>query len=216
MGFKRILEQANTCDWKHRNWYRDANTYLATMTEHFTMPLEKVVGICSALSPSCGWKQNVQDTYRFIRSNGKYKGCVTYGPQVVKAHRILRLKKRFNEIPDILHGPKTVAFYNALMSPSSNGDPVIDTHMVKAYLNDPKIDSGDKIIKALLKPNKVVEMQGEIRELAAECNINIHSCQAIIWSTWKRITGNRIDSNALPIWESLLNAPYIQEGLFVN
>ncbi len=211
----KLLDQCTKQDWKRAGWYQDANLYLVQMSEHLQVPIEKVTGVCAALSPSCLWKQNVVDTYQFIKRNGKGYVPTTYPRQVDKARRILRLaRKHLGRIPVILNGPKTVAFYRALLDPNGKTEPVVDTHMIKAFLGDPEIDKSNKLVKRYLKPNRMVEVQREIEALAEEYRLNVHGMQAVLWSVWKRVTDNRVDSNTLPIWNSMVNQPAMQQNLF--
>ena len=212
MSLKQVIEQSNATDWKNKDWYVRAHEYLETMAIHCNMPLEKVAGICASLSPNCQWKQNVTDTYRFIKSKGRAR-VTTYS--TVKAKAILKLRKgQLHKIPEILHGPKIRPFYLALLDPNDASEPVIDTHMIKAYLGNPELNSNGSEVKRISKPNNMIPVQEEVKSLAREYNLNIHSCQAIIWSAWKRITANKVYTNSLPIWNSLVNQVYEQPKLF--
>ncbi len=217
MNLDHLLRQATSSDLKRSNWYVEANFYLNQISCHLDIPMEKICGIVSALSPACPWKQNIIDAYQFIKSNGHYPNCVTYKRQVQKALRILKLsKKSLHKIPDILGGPKTRAFYQVLLDPTGFSIPVVDTHIIKAFLGQPDIPKNDKRVKYYLKPKNITVIAEAIEELAIDHKMNVHSMQAILWSTWKRITDNKVYSNALPNFEYLVSAPKEQRRLSIN
>jgi hypothetical protein len=215
-NYQKLWREIDKYDLQHVNWYVEANTYLSQIAEHFHIDLEVVAGITSALSPGCPWKRNVTETYQFIKSNSKCR--VTTYDNGLKARKILRLKRKFYwKITNILNGAKIAPFYIALMNPKNNGIPVIDTHMIRAWINNPGLNTKHREFKRIYSNNKEMnKMKEACIEIANKHSLNIHSVQAVLWSRWKRITDGRTYTNSYPIWGSLVNQVYEQQRLFAN
>ena len=211
-NLENLYRQCSKDDLKNKNWYVNANLYIGDMSMFFDIPIEKTAGIVSALSPACPWKQNIIDAYNFIKARGKYKP-VTYSSQVRKALRILKLRKdRLGQIHSILNGPKTKCFYHALLRPYGTTPPVIDTHMIKAFLGLPNADNRDKRVRYYAKEKNQSVIQGAIINLAIDLGIHHHALQAILWSAFKRITDNKVYSNVMPSFTYLIEAPKRQDA----
>jgi hypothetical protein len=213
LRFKEVYKAAMLSEVRQgTGWYREAHIYLEQLAAHFDLPIEKVIGITAALSPRANWKQNISDTYHFIKNKGKYK-VVSYYQQKQKALAILRLKKvTEDKILNILHGPKTSQFFLTILHPEIDHNPVIDRHIIRCYLN--KATCSDRELGKIFGSLKTLEtISNAITQIAKEENIFVSHCQAIIWSVWKRLTKNHVKSNAFPIFESLINGVTEQQTL---
>jgi len=74
------------------NWYFEINEYCMHLSEAFDVPLIKVAGILSALSPNNKFEQNCIDLERFLHSGG-LTSASTYKAQRDKAFIILKMHK---------------------------------------------------------------------------------------------------------------------------
>jgi len=73
---------------KSQDWYFRVNEYCQTISETYSVPLIKVAGIMSALSPNNTFASNVKSLEAFLRTKGNCK-VSTYNGQKIKALTIL-------------------------------------------------------------------------------------------------------------------------------
>ena len=107
-----------------KDWYREANAWCNSQASRYSLPLETVCGVMSALSPGTNWEQNKKDTIAILEKRKDYK-CTTYGPNVLKAREILA-----DGIPrfSMKTGPKTYNFYYNILDPEHPDYITIDRH----------------------------------------------------------------------------------------
>lgn len=90
-------------------WYWEARKWAKVVSKEYNIPLYKVVGILSALSPRNRWERNKLDTVSIIKK-GKNATVATFNPNKAKALRILKCEE--SEVLEILNGMKTKSFYS--------------------------------------------------------------------------------------------------------
>lgn len=73
-------------------WYKEANELCQKLAEKYSLPVSKVVGVFSALSPGTNFEQNKRDAEAIISGKSGHK-CTTYGANVAKARAILASDK---------------------------------------------------------------------------------------------------------------------------
>lgn len=106
-----------------REWYRRARGNAIKYSKKYNLPLSQVCGIIAALSPRLQWKINLRRTRECLEDKPRLG---VFAKNWDKALKIKAGKDPY----EVLSGPKTRAFYDALM-----GDPtaiVLDTWMLKA------------------------------------------------------------------------------------
>jgi hypothetical protein len=75
---------------EHNNWYQEAQDFGADVSKLFDIPLSKVLGIVSVLSPLKEWSKNKEIAIEFIASGD----CGHMKNNKRKAKDILALKSR--------------------------------------------------------------------------------------------------------------------------
>lgn len=159
------------------HWYRDARRWCKEISKNTGVPLEKVVGVLAALSPSNKWPQNKADTINFIVTGGMCKVC-TYSVQKEKALYILFFCDTKAEILETLRGPKTKAFFTNIFHCLTDGVVTLDRWALRAV--------GHHADKTPTKGERE-EILTAYKEAAAEVGIRSHEFQAIIWENIKQL-----------------------------
>jgi hypothetical protein len=184
---RRLLHyyrKANTDDLLNVNWYKDANEFCKQLSEDFDVPLFKVVGVCSAMSPQKNWQENKKLTFHFLR--GKRGGH--YPNQVEKAQACITAndaEEIFNMLT--IGGKKTSWFFYNILYPDIPTGVTIDRHAIGACVFSPKE------IKAL--PDEYSNISINQYKFFAECfvlsarivGVLPHEFQAIVWSVYRRL-----------------------------
>lgn len=113
---------AEQIDAGHR-WYVDAHDVAASQAEYYGTTVTVAAGVLAATSPRLGWGPNVSIAERMLASGGTLeRGAL--GRSLSQARAICA-----GEDPDVvLRGPKTNAFYHAILTAGESPDPVIDRH----------------------------------------------------------------------------------------
>lgn len=128
---KNLIYIFKKSDKSGLNWYREAHDFCVKVAEKYCLPLNKVCGVVSALSPGTNWEQNKKDSVNliesFLGSERKFK-FTTYGQNVVKAFRILRETASPETFFNLKTGAKTYNFYFNILDPANGEYVTIDRH----------------------------------------------------------------------------------------
>lgn len=194
-----------------KRWYPAARRYAQSLARKYDVMLDIAAGVIAALSPGQEWTRNKQSADEFFRAWRTCQSCArerldlaTYGNgPVSKAYAIANGAP----IGPTLHGPKTTAFYRAILDPTSDKDVVIDGHAKSAALgvrfgnHDGWTDAHGKGHKSLNAPGIKVErneyphLETAFRAAASIVGLNVNAFQAIVWIVWKRFpTGYTIQT----------------------
>ena len=154
-----------------QNWYFQVNDYCNTLVELHNIPLIKVAGIMSALSPNNTFNSNVKSLEAFLRTKGNCK-VSTYNAQKNKALTILNSSDSItiDEVKKILGGLKTQAFFDNILRPETSQDVTIDLWMIRHFG-----------IKGSLTPKRYKDASNKIKDLANSLNLLPHQVQAKLW-----------------------------------
>ena len=154
-----------------QNWYFTVNDYCKTVSDMYNVPLIKVAGIMSALSPNNTFASNVKSLENFLKFKGDCK-VATYGNQKIKALAILNSGDDITveEIKKILGGLKTQAFFDNIYRPESSQDVTIDLWMIRHFG-----------IQGSLTPKRYRDASNKIKVLAKQLNLLPHQVQAKLW-----------------------------------
>jgi hypothetical protein len=171
------------------NWYENHNTYFNQVSHGYGIPLEKTVGIASALSPSIPWSRAVRYTDYLIE--GKLDKVKCYTNQVDKAVKILELPngnenitlRDSNSIPDILSGNKTTSFYYNLLLKHDESI-TLDRHAFRILYDCPKTQANLKAITPLMSDRNKYESHCDVyRYVSEKVRINpSYKLQALTWN----------------------------------
>mgnify|MGYP001550779516 CR=1 FL=1 len=159
-----------------KNWYFEIHDYCNTLSELYDVPLIKVAGIMSALSPNNTVRLNCISLEKFLKYNGNCK-VTTFNGQKQKAIEILNAPNdvTVDEIKAILGAKKdsalkTKAFFDNIYRPYSSEEVTIDLWMIRWAK-----------IGGSLTPKKYRDTANKIKELAQEIGVLPHQLQAKIW-----------------------------------
>jgi hypothetical protein len=159
-----------------KNWYFDIHDYCKTLSDFYNIPLIKVTGILSALSPNNTVRSNVISLEKFLRTNGNCK-VTTFNQQKIKALTILKSSDNISidEVKKILgtkkdSGLKTKAFFDNIYRPHTSQEVTIDLWMIRWAK-----------IEGSLTPKKYRGTAQKVKDLAHEIGILPHQLQAKIW-----------------------------------
>ena len=182
-------------------WYSNARKYAKSLARKYNVSLDIAAGVIAALSPGQEWEKNKRSADEFMR---EYRNCdrctlarldlATYGNgPIQKAYAIANGAP----IGPTLHGPKTTAFYRAIVDPMSP-DVVIDGHAKSAALgvrygnHDGWTDAKGIRRRSETAPgikverNEYAHLERAYRIAAATVNLTPAQFQAVIWLVWKR------------------------------
>ena len=150
------------------SWYNRAYNECLLLSQVFELPLSKVVGAVSALSPNNKWNRNLFDTWNFLdKPSLKTKVCTFIG-QRKKALAILESDGSDDSILAILKGNKTCNFYQNILYHKTSDVVTVDTWAYRS------VD-----VKPSVKNFKIVEQA--YKEVANDLNLRPHQLQAVVW-----------------------------------
>ena len=187
---KRYHELAVSCNQSKSgfNWYENYNKLFNSLSASYNIPIEKTVGVSSALSPSIPWNRAVQYT-QFALSN-QFTKVKCYTSQIDKAKAILNLpsdNKFFTLrdttlIPDILHGNKTVSFYYNLLLEDTD-HVTLDRHAIRIIYDIPKNQSNLPLANSIMSNKNKYEKHCDVyRSASNELGYSkAYQLQAITW-----------------------------------
>jgi hypothetical protein len=87
-------------------------------------------------------------------------------------------------VEEVLKGPKIRSFYNNLVDPDGTAHVTIDTHMVRAMLNDHS--ATDSTVSKYATGKKYSWSADRVRAVAKANGISPAEAQAAIWEQWRR------------------------------
>lgn len=152
------------------NWYETINSQCQDIADYYNLPLYKVCGIVSALSPRNKFKRNMEDTIAVIKFGINAK-VATFGHNRRKAVAILEANS-YSEVYAMFKGLKTRNFFTNLYKVHDDAV-TVDVWMIRAYkehiTTKSLTDKGYRMIEKMI--------QDEAREL----NIFPNQLQAIKW-----------------------------------
>lgn len=154
-----------------KNWYFDIHDYCKTLSDVYDVPLIKVTGIMSALSPNNTVRLNCISLEKFLKYNGSCK-VTTFNGQKKKALAILNASDDITvkEIKVILGGLKTRAFFDNIYRPHISQEVTVDLWMIRWA----KIDGS-------LTSKRYRDVADKIRKQANKIGVLPHQLQAKIW-----------------------------------
>lgn len=166
----QLFSKASSEDIDHGlRWYRDANKICVRLANKHRLPLYKVVGVLSALSPRNKWERNIKDTESVIL-HGMNASVCTFNANKEKAVRILEALTPA-EVETILNGRKVKSFFTNILLHDVPSTVTVDVWAMRSVgLNR--------------APNKTLYNQVEeaYKELGEIIGIKPHEAQAVIWS----------------------------------
>ena len=153
------------------NWYSEVNYWCNLVSLEYNVPIYKICGILSALSPRNKFDRNLTDTLSIITQGEKAK-VSTFGNNKAKALRILDA----DNIGDVMRefkGLKTKKFFLNLYK-VYDSNVTVDVWMIRYYKH---------MIKTKSLTNKgYLEIEQQIQKDAAKLNVYPNQYQAHLWA----------------------------------
>lgn len=167
-----------------RDWYANAHR-VAHSISRGTEGVEVGAGIIAALSPQCGWKDNVaQARRRPETARGRFKSNTRARLKVANAIH------RGEEPLRVLLGLKTRSFFAGIVTAGMTDDVCIDRHSIAICLGRTASDAERALDRRVRAHREAyAEYQQAFRTVAAETEYSPAQLQAITWVTWRRLKG---------------------------
>ena len=155
-----------------RRWYIEAHEIARDQAAEHGVTIEVASGVIAAMSPRLGWGPNCVIAERMLAS----RGTLDHGA----LGRSLQQARHIYHGADpmvVLGGPKTRAFYIAILSAGTEGGAVVDRHAWDMLTG----------IRGATPPTiKQYRDAAEKMERAATIlGETVHSVQAVTWITWR-------------------------------
>jgi hypothetical protein len=168
----KILEHFERSGYENKElgltWYNMAHNECILLSQVFEVPLSKVVGVVSSLSPNNKWNRNLHDAWNFLDAPSLETKVCTFMGQRKKALAILESDGSDSEIKRILKGPKTSNFYMNILHYRTSQVVTVDTWAYRSVG-----------LKPTVKNFKVTEQA--YKEVASELGLVPHQLQAVVW-----------------------------------
>jgi len=164
----------------NKNWYRDTNKWCQDFSDTIELPIMPVVGVFSALSPQCSFKQNKIFCEAYFTGFEKHTKT-----QIDKCNRITAFYGYLNQdwnnqkkqIHTYLGGRKTQSFFENILEPNDSQRVTLDRHAFKI--------AGFDIITLT---NKQYDFMEECyQNCAKQVNMLPSELQAILWVYWRDV-----------------------------
>ena len=178
-----------------QQWYKSAHEIAARLARNNNISTAKAAGVLAALSPNNKWERNCLDAEQLIQAfihgsedDAREVSVCTYSAMKEKAIKILNTTEDiyFDEIINILNGPKIIEFFNCIMQ---RKDVCIDGHAYSIWFGErmtmKQVPNIGKRLRERIKSD-YIDATNWINE---EMNTNYlpSDVQAITWVCHKRI-----------------------------
>lgn len=159
------------------NWYYEVNDFCQSLSEIYDIPLIKVSGIMSALSPNNTFASNCKSLEKFLKYKTDCK-VTTFNGQKNKAIEIYFMESPTEEkIKKVLGGLKTQSFFENIYRPHTSTSVTIDLWMIRWAKT-----IGIMPEKASLTPKRYRMISDMVKKVALDLHLKRpHEMQALLW-----------------------------------
>lgn len=194
----KVWEQATPMERElGSEYYHGQHNRLRAIAGNYGIPHHNVIGAFAALSPNNDEDGNYRDLYAVItasleRMEPEEYNVSTYGPNKLKAHRIIS----GGEHPwDVLGGRKVMNFYRNTLDPRDPQPVTVDGHMVSCWHGSRLLlrRASKAGMSAVINDKEYEHIAGDVRKVAKRAGIVSCQMQATLWLAWKRIHRIRFD-----------------------
>ena len=178
-----------------QQWYKSAHEIAARLARNNNITTAKAAGVLAALSPNNKWERNCHDAEQLIQAyihgdedDARNINVCTYGAMKEKAIKILNTNEDifFDEIINILNGPKIIEFFNCIMQ---RKDVCIDGHAYSIWFGErmtmKQVPNIGKRLRERIKSDYLDATSWINEEM--QTNYLPSDIQAITWVCHKRI-----------------------------
>lgn len=162
------------------SWYKEARAFCRATAKEYSVSIEVVTAVISALSPRNKWKQNLKDTITVLEAvrkglNPKDVKTCTFNKNKEKAFAIVREGK-----PSLVKkSNKTSSFFDNIKFEKSL-EVTVDVHAFSVY-------HGKVVPAQRITDKKYQEVADAYKLVAMELGLKAYEIQAICWLTWLRM-----------------------------
>ena len=178
-----------------QQWYKSAHEIASRLARNNNITTAKAAGVLAALSPNNKWERNCLDAEHLIQAfihgnedDARNVSVCTYSAMKEKAIKILNSKEDiyFDEIINILNGPKIIEFFNCIMQ---KNDVTVDGHAYSIWFGErmtmKQVPNIGKRLRERIKSD-YLDATAWIN-LEMQTNYLPSDIQAIVWVCHKRI-----------------------------
>lgn len=167
---------------KGKGWYNSAHKAAKSLSRKYKIPLYKISGVISALSPRNKWLTNVKDTETLLEAYMNKQALEdfkvsTFNRNKEKAWKLLSLNSE-QEVEALLNGKKTQNFFWNIYQPKNPHHVTLDTHMYGVVHNE-------RVISKSFTNKKYEEVKQHFIEFALARNLTPNVVQAICWNNYR-------------------------------
>lgn len=169
-------------------WYFVAHHFCRIAGGGRARHLSRNAGIVAALSPMNHWENNKRKAAELISR----RGVIEFGPNgsngIGLSKNVAKAIAIYNGTDplDVLGGLKVRAFYQTILDPTADIDPVIDRHAFDIAVGE---RTSDKRRGILSRKGVYHEFAIAYREAAKVAGIGSAQMQAITWVAWREALG---------------------------
>lgn len=160
-------------------WYYEVHDYCKGLSEKYDVPLIKVAGMMSVLSPNVSFVQNINSLEKFLETGGD---CTvsTYSKQKVKADVIYALDNPTEDDVKLVIGKglKTLAFFENIYRPQSSMAVTVDLWQVR-WAKAKRLLPMSAGVQPTVKQYRKIE--ASIVRRAKKLGMMPHEYQAMTW-----------------------------------
>ena len=178
-----------------QQWYKNAHEIASRLARNNNISTAKAAGVLAALSPNNKWERNCLDAEHLIQAfihgdedDARNISVCTYSAMKEKAIKILNSKEDiyFDEIINILNGPKIIEFFNCIMQKK---DVCIDGHAYSIWFGERMTMKQVPNIGKRLRERIKSDYLDATEWINLEMNTNYlpSDIQAIVWVCHRRI-----------------------------
>lgn len=170
------------------SWYLDAHNVSRTMGARRDVYHARNAGIIAALSPNNSWTNNKAMAQRLISMRGRVAVEIGKPNGIGIGANVLKAVAIYNgaEPLDVLGGFKVRAFYETILDPFADIDPVIDRHAFDIAVGK---RHGNMKRDPLKRRGVYAEFAKAYRIAAREAGISPAQMQAVTWTQWRKSHG---------------------------
>lgn len=157
-------------------WYLSAHSIAADMAERHGLAVAQCAGVIAALSPQCGWAENIR-----LADAACESGTATGHTEDAcrKANAILAGADPF----EVLGGRKVRSFYANMLRPLVAGPVTVDRHCVDMLVGR----RGAVADRVLERIGAYARCAAVVRSVARELGMRPHEVQAVAWVAWRQL-----------------------------
>ena len=171
---------------KGKGWYKSAHKAAKSLSRKYKIPLYKVSGVISALSPRNKWLTNLKDTETLLEAfnNGlaleDFK-VSTFNRNKEKAWKLMSLRSE-QEVEALLNGKKTQNFFWNIYQPEDPKYVTLDTHMFGVVQKE-------RVVSKSFSNKQYEEVKQQFIEFALARNLTPNVVQAVCWNNYRTLYG---------------------------